>query len=80
MPALRTDGPPPTIVLTGVVSIEEAEPILEWLKAEPGIAVDASACTHLHTAVIQLFTVAGVRFTALPPDPFWVHFPPCSHG
>ena len=35
--------------LEGVVAVEEAETLLEWLQAQPGRVVDWTDCDHLHT-------------------------------
>lgn len=49
------DGSPGSpILLEGVCPVEDAEPLAALLLAEPGTAVDWSACTRLHTAVYQV--------------------------
>ena len=37
-----------------VCTVEEALPLLEFLKSGDGVEVDLSACTYLHTALLQL--------------------------
>ena len=37
-----------------VVSVEEAEGLLEWLQKKPSAKVDFSACAHLHPANLQV--------------------------
>ena len=49
------------IVLEGECPVEDAEPLLERLQAHPDATVDWSACTRLHTAVIQVLMAAEVR-------------------
>jgi hypothetical protein len=46
------------IVLEGDCPVDEAEPLLELLLANPGVSVDWSACGQLHTAVVQILLAA----------------------
>ena len=46
------------IILEGDCPVDEAEPLLELLLANPGASVDWSACGQLHTAVIQILLAA----------------------
>ena len=50
-----------------VVSVEEAEGLLEWLLKKPAGKVDLSGCTHLHPANLQVLMAAG-RSHYVPPD------------
>jgi hypothetical protein len=52
--------------LTGTVSVEDAEGLLEWLRTHPRGAVDLSACDHLHTANLQVLMAARPRIAAWP--------------
>lgn len=54
--------------LTEIVSVEEAEGLLEWLQAHPGGAVDLAACTHLHAANLQVLMAARPKIAAWPAD------------
>ncbi|MYM39194.1 hypothetical protein [Duganella qianjiadongensis] len=54
--------------LSGHVSIDEAEPLLDWLQQHNG-PVDLAACSHIHPAVLQLLFCAGARITAWPAAP-----------
>lgn len=70
---IRFDGE--TARFDGDCSVEEALPLAEWLAATPGARLDLAPCTGLHTAVLQVLMVAGVRPVAPPADPFlarWV--------
>jgi hypothetical protein len=49
-----------------VVSVEEAEGLLEWLLKKPAGKVDLSGCTHLHPANLQVLMAAGCSIGALP--------------
>jgi len=51
-----------------VVSVEEAESLLEWLQKEPEARVDLAACTHLHPANLQVLMVAKPAISAWPTD------------
>jgi len=54
-------------LLTGVVTVEDAEGLLEWLLKKPAGKVDLSGCSHLHPANLQVLMAAG-RSRYLPPD------------
>ena len=54
--------------LTDVVSVEDAEGLLEWLLKKPAARVDLSGCTHLHPANLQVLMAAGCAVKALPQD------------
>jgi len=56
-------------VLSEVVSVEEAEALLEWLQKKSAARVDLSACTHLHPANLQVLMVAHPVISAWPTDP-----------
>jgi hypothetical protein len=47
------------IVLEGVCSVEDAEPLLQMLQAMPTAKVDWRPCRQLHTAVVQLVLASG---------------------
>ncbi|PWC33972.1 hypothetical protein [Azospirillum sp. TSO35-2] len=57
-------------------TVDEALPLAEWLEAAPARRVDLSACTDLHTALLQLLLAARpLVVTAEPEDAFlkrWV--------
>ena len=57
------------VQLTDVVSVEDAEGLLEWLLKKPAARVDLSGCTHLHPANLQVLMAAGCAVKALPLDP-----------
>lgn len=52
-----------------VVSVEEAERLLEWLQQHATPRIDLSACTHLHPANLQVLMAAGSRVDAWPAEP-----------
>jgi anti-anti-sigma regulatory factor len=55
-------------VFRGVVSVEEAEGLLEWLQKKRSAKVDLSACTHFHAANLQVLMAARAKISAWPDD------------
>ena len=51
-----------------VISVEDAEPLLEWLQKKTAVKADFSACTHLHPANLQVLMAAGLSISAWPAD------------
>jgi hypothetical protein len=64
-----------TAVLTGVVGVEEAGELAEWLRKTPTASVNMAKCEHLHTAALQVLLAARPQLSQLPADEFldrWV--------
>jgi hypothetical protein len=62
-------------VLSGTVTVEDAEPLASWLRDHHKGEVDLSGCTHLHTAALQALLSARPTIAAPPGDEFllrWV--------
>ncbi len=55
-------------VFRDVVTVEEAESLLEWLQKKPAGKVDLAACTHLHAANLQVLMAARAQITVWPRD------------
>lgn len=55
-------------VFSDVVSVEEAEGLLEWLQNKPSAKINLAACTHLHPANLQVMMAVKVRIIAWPDD------------
>jgi hypothetical protein len=55
--------------LKGVCTVEEAEPLLQWLQDQQRAKVKLKECTHIHTAVLQVLMAAKVMVTLPPEDP-----------
>jgi hypothetical protein len=55
-------------VFRGVATVEEAEILLEWLQNRPAAKVDLSACSHLHTANLQVLMAAKTQVAGWPID------------
>lgn len=56
-------------------TVEDALPLAEWLEATAAARIDLSACTELHTALLQLLMTARPTVVAGPEDAFlagWV--------
>jgi hypothetical protein len=52
-----------------VCTADEALPLLEFLNSSEAPEVDLSACTYLHTALLQLLLSARPKMALLPADP-----------
>ncbi|QQP91742.1 hypothetical protein IGS68_11290 [Skermanella sp. TT6] len=64
-----------TIILEGECQVDEAEPLLEFLLADPGAPVDWAGCTYLHTSLIQVLLAVRPRVINSPQSEFvlkWV--------
>jgi hypothetical protein len=57
------------LIFRDVVQVEEAEALLEALQKKPTLKVDLTACTHLHTANLQVLMAAKPRICSWPQDP-----------
>ncbi|MCJ2066189.1 hypothetical protein MKK63_26325 [Methylobacterium sp. J-088] len=55
-----------TIRLTGHCSVEDAEPLLDVLRATPDATVDLTEAAWLHTAVLQVLMVATPALRGRP--------------
>jgi hypothetical protein len=55
-----------TAVFCDVVSVEEAEGLLEWLQRKPAAKVNLASCSHLHTANLQVLMTASRSVSAWP--------------
>jgi hypothetical protein len=68
MPIVLAAGPSPRAIFSGPCGPDEADALLEWLRATPDAAADLGACESLHTALAQLLMAAGVCLAPPPPD------------
>jgi hypothetical protein len=50
-------------------TVEDALPLLEFLKGAAPLEVDLSDCTYLHTALLQLLLAARPALARPPTDP-----------
>lgn len=56
--------------LEGVVGVEEAETLAQWLRQQAAPAVHLGQCTHLHASVLQVLLVLRPALKAAPADPW----------
>ncbi len=59
-----------TAVLSGAITVQDAQQLADWLRQTPGGAVDLGACTHLHTAALQALSSAHAPIAVAPADAF----------
>lgn len=65
MPISYTDT---AATLTDIVTVEDAEPLLTWLQANPDGELDLAGLTHLHAANLQVLMAAKPKISAWPQD------------
>ncbi len=68
-------------ILSDAVTVEEAEPLWQWLQRCPRGRVDLAAVTHVHTAVLQLLLAARPAVAVPFTDPFlatWISWWPAA--
>ncbi|MBK5968088.1 MULTISPECIES: hypothetical protein [Thiorhodovibrio] len=51
-----------------IVTVEEAETLLEWLQKKPTAKVNLADCVHLHPANLQVLMAAKPVIKAWPKD------------
>ena len=61
-----------------VCTVEDAMEFIEYLRGNEAAGIDLSACTYLHTALLQLLRLARSRITAAPADPFLARWADCG--
>lgn len=54
--------------LTDIVTVEDAEGLLEWLQSHPHGALDLAECSHLHAANLQVMMAARPTIASWPRD------------
>jgi hypothetical protein len=54
--------------LRDIVSVEDAEGLLDWLQNKPSAKIDLADCTHLHPANLQVLMAARARVSSWPQD------------
>ena len=60
-----------TLALEGIVTAEDTDQFITFLKEQPELLIDMSTCDHLHTAVLQAILILRPHISAMPADPFW---------
>ena len=61
-----------------VCTVEDAMEFIEYLRKNEAAKADLSACTYLHTALLQLLRLARPRITHAPVDPFLARWADCG--
>jgi hypothetical protein len=56
--------------LEGVVTVEEAEGLLQWLRQQTRPAVHLGKCEHLHASALQVLLALQPRVVAAPSAPW----------
>jgi hypothetical protein len=56
--------------LSGIVGVEDAEPLAQWLRDTTRPRVRLAACTHLHTAALQALMATRPVIASAPTEPF----------
>jgi hypothetical protein len=56
--------------LEGVVTVEDAETLAQWLRGHARPAVHLGKCDHVHTAVLQVLLALRPQLVAAPADPW----------
>ena len=54
--------------LEGIVGVDDAETLTQWLLRQAAPAVHLGKCEHLHGAVLQVLLALRPKLVALPPD------------
>jgi hypothetical protein len=54
--------------LEGVVGVDDAEALAQWLSQQARPAVHMGQCEHLHGAVLQVLLALAPKVTVPPPD------------
>lgn len=55
--------------LEGVVAVDDAEALAQWIRTQPSPVVHLGKCDHLHGAVLQVLLALRPRIAAWPVDP-----------
>ncbi len=58
-----------TILCKGECMVEEALPLLEFMRVNPGASIDMTDCVYVHTAVLQVLSAAAPKSLMLPASP-----------
>lgn len=49
-----------------VLSVEDAELLFEWSQEHPRGSLDLGACTHVHTASLQVLMATRIKIAVWP--------------
>ncbi|MFZ1107275.1 MAG: hypothetical protein WAN43_02860 [Rhodomicrobium sp.] len=65
--AIRYDAS--TVYCEAECMVEEALPLLEFLRTHRGARIDMTDCVYVHTAVLQVLAAAAPKNPMLPASP-----------
>ncbi|HLN24415.1 MAG TPA: hypothetical protein VK558_10560 [Patescibacteria group bacterium] len=63
-----------SVVFEEGCAVEEALPLLEFLQVHPAARVNLRACTHMHTAILQVLMAVRPKVATLPGEDFLRHW------
>lgn len=63
-----------TVILADVVGVEDAEELLGMLQKYPTAKLDMEACTHVHTACLQVLMAVKPAVKKWPEVPVLAHW------
>jgi hypothetical protein len=58
-----------TVYCEAECMVEEALPLLEYLRTHEGVRIDMTGCAYVHAAVLQVLAAAAPGDLALPASP-----------
>jgi hypothetical protein len=58
-----------TVYCEAECMVEEALPLLEYLRSHPGARIDMTECAYVHTAVLQVLAAAAPTSLIPPASP-----------
>jgi hypothetical protein len=56
--------------LSGVVTVDEVEPLTAWLRGATKPRISLRRCNHLHTGALQALLLFRPKISAAPTDAF----------
>ncbi|MEV4346196.1 hypothetical protein AB0J83_17135 [Actinoplanes sp. NPDC049596] len=59
-----------TATLSDVVTVDEVEPLVAWLRATPKGKVNLRRCNHLHTGALQALLLFQPKISSAPANAF----------
>lgn len=62
-------------LIEGICTIEDAEPLLDWILTNPKGKINLKQCEHLHTAILQVLMALKPDISVWPEEgspAFWL--------
>lgn len=57
-----------SVRMEGVIGVEDAEALLDWLQSHPASKLNLGSCTHLHAANLQVLMALRPTISVWPSD------------